>query len=515
MSTSASNVSNTDRVLPIRHDSPVSESKQEAESSVENADQKEMPRASTSSTAPRLWQAPSLRGTHGRSASSMSQERGTTPPTNSSENPGWEITTKKQSTNSSGGFMQNILGGQRRSAEATQKSHQSNASIGGSTINKIKQSLQPPPTLSAADQDDDGEGDEEETGIEWEAGDSSGNISSKPQKQPNLMDSGGENQESAVSRFLGRWRTKGTTNEPNQSKPMSQDDLSWLENISGPSQPESERQHSTTIKEDLLSFVHDDTQKPMQQSRQPSLGDVDSRVQMSSTLQKNQTSKAPPQLNPPPRYTGPIRQSIPSHQHDGVSNTFSPPLSQHAQSTRNVSGSSPMTVNSLDQFDVFQSSPQIGGSYRDEQDTHRNSLLSPKDSFAGKFRHDKYHYDVDDDSADQEGSWTAFRDVPPADTSNSIHRTREDAGLPPRLAGPRNGTVTVPSPPTSHLHHSTENTSRPPTRFPPPPSGRQPSSVSTSKTPVPPSASGPSRQTKTLSQGASLTHDDLDFFESL
>lgn len=478
--------------------------------------------------APRLWQAPTLRTAHDRTGSNGTQGSGakesgpasTISP--SDQGPGWEVKSKKQTTTSTG-FIQGILGsGQNKE---------------GSALSRLGNPLQRPPVVSAQDMDEDDSGDVEDTGLEWDAGDSFENSSKiKQTKPPPDLLSNDIPQESAVSRLFGRFRSKAATED--DGKKQQEDDLSWLENI-GDSKSNSRPQEPNIApanEDDWLAFVegnsHNNTSNVTQQAgnaRQiPNAGEHFSIP----NLAKFSSPKKPiSPLGPPPRLGA-------------------PPTSAHTSrpigSTQYPATTSPDPDETFGSFkDVPHATPNSGASYRDEPDSHDGMLLKGnvkeqqrrKANFLSSFttggRNVKPYTFDDDEEETRDNSWTAFRDVPYEDVDVKQSKGEIDSDLPPRSA------VQSPKQPLQQsqqtqqtnpiMRSNSAGKSYQGGLLPPPPSNQRntntnsqpmpqstiPSSSRTS-TPIPNASNTTAApQAKTLSQGKTLTNDDLSFFENL
>lgn len=497
---------------------PSASEKAEAEKSTTPRGSSEIKNVQRDSTtaAPRLWQAPTLRTAHVRTGSNGTQGSGakesgpasaTSP---ADQGPGWEVQTKKQ-TGPSGGFIQGLLGsGQNKE---------------GSALSRLGKPLQRPPVVSA--QDDDDSGDIEETGLEWDAGDSFDNTSKNKQtKPPPDLLSNDIPQESAVSRLFGRFRGKAASEQ--EDGKQQEDDLSWLENIGESKGTVSHKPDGDAFNEDdWLAFVGNKPGNATSQSgpstivRQIPKAGENFIIPNLAKLSSPKTQPSP--LGPPPRIGAP-----PSH-----ANTSRP-----VGSTQYASTTSPDPDETFGSFkDVNTLTPNSNTSYRDDPDSYDDALLKSngqeqqrkKGNFLSSFsvggRPMKPYTFDDDEEETKDNSWSAFRDVPYEDVGASQYKDAKPSTLPPRSVLP-----------TQQQQQQKQQQSQPIVRsnsaaknyqagiLPPPPSNQrsvntnpqtilQSTSRTSTPTPITPSTSKP--HAKTLSQGNTLTNDDLSFFENL
>jgi len=466
----------------------------------------------STTAAPRLWQAPTLRTTHNRTGSNGTQGSGakesgpasaTSP---SDQGPGWEVKTKKQAT-PSGGFIQGLLGsGQNKE---------------GSALSRLGNPLQRPPVVSA--QDDDDSGDIEETGLEWDAGDSFESSSkAKQTKPPPDLLSNDIPQESAVSRLFGRFRGKAAPGQ--EDGKQQEDDLSWLENIgeakgTASQKSEGNGQHQA----DWLAFVEGKPGnvpgQPAQFTNNRQIPKAGDNFTIPNLARLSSPKKQASPLGPPPRISAP-----PSHAN--ASRPIGP--------TQYPATTSPDPDETFGSFkDVTTMTPNSGASYRDEPDSYDDALLKSngqeqqrkKTNFLASFsaggRPVKPYTFDDDDEEVRDSSWSAFRDAPYDDAGASQYKDTRESTLPPRSVVPTQKQQQQHQQQSQSIVRSNSGAKNYQAGILPPPPSNQRSvnanSQSTSRTstpkPIAPSTTNP--QSKMLSQGNTLTNDDLSFFENL
>jgi hypothetical protein len=497
---------------------------------------KESSRSATALPAPRLWQAPAILGAHARSSSSGSRTESikdanasTTAGTPPTKGPGWEVVTKKQQASGSGGLFQGFFGsnaatssneGDKVTVTAVPKQNKT------SGINRFGRGMQPPPVVSAADEEDESF-ETEETGIEWEAG----NAFDGKGNQLDLLsdDTDAKPAESTVGKLLGRWRGKETSSKTDKEH-LSKADLSWLESV-GTSEGVKEITTKKVDNHDWLDFI-DQPIKPSNMSSNAPLGRSNSdRSRISSTSKGTFGSIKTPALAPPPASnTKASRGASPfSFRGPGTSMSASLSASRLASTVR--------STNTNDTFgDFLDEGAAPNDGYRDDVADNDAALLQERPvqprktsgflrGLQGQNRGSRYDYNEDDvDSHDD--SWTAFRDS--SHTTPYQDNERSKAASPPIMSSAAN--VVRSKSGTSSM---TTSSPRPNSSIlPPPPSGPSPSwnrnapllpppgrPLSTDQakqiSPTLPPAALPSIKPKTLSQGKTLTNDDLSFFENL
>lgn len=509
-----------------------------ADTARKSTEAKESPRSSTSVSAPRLWQAPTLRTGHNRTTSTTSQGSAglkdalqtqpastTSQATSAEQGPGWAVATKKQPATSSG-FIQSLLGsGQHKDPSS------------GLGLSRFGQSLQRPSVQSATEYDPEDDSVEvEDTGIEWEAGNAFNESGPKQQAKPQTdLLSNDPPQESTVTRLFGRWRGKQTSAGDEAKKDgMSGDDLSWLENMGAESSVQTAGREPLQTEADWLAFVEsDDDKKPSTTPQNPAraaLPKAGDRISIPNVARLTASKPQPRSFNPPPRLNAPPQRSG----------------SLRGTAASGVGGDADASPDPDDTFGSFYEGPQPATSYHDEPVDHDDALLKQKtrplqrrnpgsssllSSLSGR-PIKPYSYDDDDDETHEDSGWSAFRDVPYDDAPHPSTMTRparlqtdQPARQTPAMQSPSKAPAQIPSrtstpgsigsggggaggllppPPGSHrvITGGASGSVRPPAALPSQPSAPMPKPVSA---PMP----------KTLSQGKTLTNDDLSFFENL
>ena len=482
-------------------------------------DARELPQPAA---APRLWQAPSLLGGHNRSTSSTSrssatkeQAPATTAPT--TQGPGWEVTTKKQQ-GSGGGLIQSLFGAGRSTEESE------STSTNKTGLNRFGRALQRPAVMSAADEEDDSF-DNEETGVEWDSG-AAFEVSKASQPADLLSDEVEAKQPgSGVGKLLGKWLDRNPQASKRQEGGISGEDLSWLDGVGEGQTKMAASPNSSANDEDWLAFIN---QQPSQgagsavipQSTSTMARSTSGRYRVSSTAKGAASTKVPP-LPPPPPATSPFSFRGPGQAHAGSS------------ATRLPSGASAQTSSSSDTFGDFEQSSLSGPSPNPDEayhdDENNSSLLNGtgQPQRAGgllrgfQSRQTRGRYDYDENEIDShDDSWSAFRDEPSVPPRAPYRDSQRSTPIPAVAAPPR----LESTPPVSR-------TSTPGSGIPPPPAASsRPQSWNRTAPLLPPPSAGalqpvgmhkrvsqttPAAKPTSLSQGKTLTNDDLSFFENL
>lgn len=513
-------------------DTKASEEKPKLDTNVagRNSESKESPHSSTSVAAPRLWQAPSILGSHNRSASttsrsgSVKEALASTPPP-ATKGPGWEVATKKQLQNGGGGgLMQSLFGVASGSNDnegsttisATRKEEKATG------LNRFGRGLQPPPVVSAADEDDSFE--TEETGIEWESGDA---FETK-NKRDLLSDDADEKQtESTLGKLIGRLRARNSQ-AGRAPDDFSKADLSWLESVgANPNSTQSSLGTEPKVDSDWLTFMDEkpSTSTISQQQDVTLSRSSSSKYKISSTSKGSINSRIPPPLAPPPSSS-----SIPSpFSFRGPTTTKSTPLLASQAISKN-------TANQ-DTFNDFESaymdeSPNPDEGYRDDvvdnallRGNRRPEAAQKSNSFLKSFQsQSRYNYDEDDADSHDDDNWTAFRDNgtshhrPYTDVHDIASRSSTPSALDSKsvskglgVSSKNNGILPPPPPNASSNRPLSWDRNAP---LQPPPGHSHPTAmVKQISQPIAPVL--PVSKPKTLSQGNTLTNDDLRFFENL
>lgn len=299
----------------------------------------------------------------------------------------------------------------------------------------------------------------DETGIEWDAGEVfAPKQASKQSATPNLIDGAEPTSESAVGRFLSRWRNRQQSNDKSKSNEMSPDDLAWLESIGGPSAIKEELDRQATAgggrgsgaEEDWLAFVQNSSPTSAVSSLpQSSSGSgLASRLQLKTSVPS--ATATPPQLAPPPKFDTHARPSqLPSQ---GASHL---PLQNLSAKSASSAKPSSATMTMSTPYHAAKHRTRMDGSYRDDVADFDDSLLSTssagtpgksssssRDGYGGMPRRYLYDENEEDDAREEDDdSWSAFKDAP------SYRDEPQQSQLPARESHPV--TSSLSSPPTS------------------------------------------------------------------